>query len=49
MAEGWVDRDEPTLIGLYSPQRGRTVMWESPQLLPGEHTFHLRVSQKPNP
>ena len=49
MAEVWVDRDDPTLIDFYSPQRGRTLMWESPQLSPGEHTFHLRVSQKKNP
>jgi len=49
MAEVWVDREEPTLIDYYSPQRGRTLMWESPQLPPGEHTFHLRVSEKKNP
>ena len=49
MAEVWIDGQEPTLIDFYSPDRAHTMLWESPELAPGEHTFHLVVSQKKNP
>jgi methyl-accepting chemotaxis protein len=49
MAEVWVDGHEPTLIDFYSPDRAHTMLWESPDLSPGEHTFHLVVSPKKNP
>jgi methyl-accepting chemotaxis protein len=49
MAEVWVDHGEPALIDFYSPDRAHTMLWESAELATGEHTFHLRVSQKKNP
>ena len=49
MAEVWIDSQEPALIDFYSPDRAHAVLWESPELSPGEHTFHLVVSQKKNP
>jgi methyl-accepting chemotaxis protein len=49
MADVWIDGQAPTLIDFYSPARAHTMMWESPELSTGEHTFHLRVSQKKNP
>lgn len=49
MADVWVDGQEPVLIDFYSPDRGHQLMWESPELSPGEHTFRLRVSAKKNP
>ncbi|MEO6713348.1 MAG: methyl-accepting chemotaxis protein [Mycobacteriales bacterium] len=49
VAEVWIDRQAPTEVDLYAPVRGHQVLWESAELAPGEHTFHLRVSQKKNP
>ena len=48
MADVWIDDQEPDLIDFYSPDRAHQLMWESPELSPGEHTFHLRVSTKKN-
>jgi methyl-accepting chemotaxis protein len=49
IAEVWVDNQAPTIIDFYAPSRGHALMWESPELPLGEHTFHLTVSQKKNP
>jgi methyl-accepting chemotaxis protein len=48
ISEVWIDDDAPTAIDFYSPRRGHTLMWESPELTPGEHTFHLRVTENKN-
>ena len=48
MADVWVDGAEPDLVDIYAPVRGRAMLWESPELPAGEHTFHLRVSPKKN-
>jgi methyl-accepting chemotaxis protein len=48
ISEVWVDHDQPTPIDFYSPQRGHTLMWESDELPPGEHTFTLRVTENKN-
>ncbi len=50
MAEVTIDAGEPQLIDFYSPYRAaHTMMWESGELQPGEHTFRLTVSPKKNP
>jgi methyl-accepting chemotaxis protein len=50
MAEVSVDDAEPELVDFYAPQRAaHTLLWESPDLGPGEHTFRLTVSPKKNP
>lgn len=50
MAEVWVDDQPRQLVDFYSPtRRAHSLVWESPDLPPGEHTFHLVVSPKKNP
>lgn len=49
MADVWVDDAEPTLVDFYSPERGRSMLWESPELPSGEHTFQLVVSTRKHP
>ena len=49
MAEVWVDDHKPYLIDFYASDRLHQLLWESPELPPGEHTFHLVVSSKKNP
>jgi hypothetical protein len=44
MAEVWIDDNPPTVVDFYSDERGQRVLWESPHLSPGEHTWHLRVT-----
>jgi methyl-accepting chemotaxis protein len=48
ISEVWVDGDAPQAIDFYAAKRGHTLMWESAELPPGEHTFHLRVSENKN-
>lgn len=48
MADVWIDDQAPTLIDFYAPDRLHQLMWESQELSPGEHTFHLTVSLKKN-
>jgi hypothetical protein len=50
MAEVSLDNGKPDLIDFYSPTRAaHTLVWTSPELSPGEHTFKLVVSTKKNP
>ncbi len=49
MAEVWIDDKPPFLVDFYADHRGQRVLWESPDLLPGEHTWHLRVAGKKHP
>jgi methyl-accepting chemotaxis protein len=50
MAEVCVDNQPPELVDFYSPTRvAHTLLWTSPELPPGEHTFRLVVSPKKNP
>lgn len=50
MAEVWVDNGPRQLVDFYSPvRRAHSLVWESPDLPPGEHVFHLEVSPKKNP
>jgi len=50
MAEVSIDNREPELIDMYSPTRAaHTLLWTSPELPPGEHTFRLVVSPHKNP
>lgn len=48
MAEVWIDEQPRELIDFYAPDRLHQLLWESPELPPGEHTFHLVVSSKKN-
>ena len=44
----WVD-DQPAIeADFYSPTRGPAMLWESPELPAGEHTFHFTVAGKKN-
>ena len=49
MAEVWLDDQSPVLVDFYSDHRGQRVLWESPDLSPGEHTWHLKVAGKKHP
>jgi methyl-accepting chemotaxis protein len=50
MAEVGVDHRAPDLVDFYSPTRAaHTLLWTSPELPPGEHTFRLVVSPRKNP
>ncbi|MDQ1703484.1 MAG: hypothetical protein QOF57_2736 [Frankiaceae bacterium] len=49
MAEVWIDDNQPVLVDFYADHRGQRVLWESPDLQPGEHTWHLRVAGKKHP
>jgi len=50
MAEVSVDNQRADLVDFYSPTRAaHTLLWTSPELPPGEHTFRLVVSPKKNP
>jgi len=50
MAEVHIDNQEPVLIDFYAPRRSaHTLLWTSPELSPGEHTFWLKVSPRKNP
>ena len=49
MAEVWVDDAQPVLADFYSTERGQAVLFDSGQLLSGEHTFHLKVVGKKHP
>ncbi len=50
MAEVRVDNQPAELVDFYSPTRAaHTLLWTSPELPPGEHTFRLVVSPKKNP
>ena len=48
IAEMWVDGLPHAMVDLYSEDRGRRMLWESPELPVGEHTFNLRVSDQKN-
>jgi methyl-accepting chemotaxis protein len=49
IAEVWVDDQPPAQVDFYAPTRGQAVLWESPALTPGEHTFHLTVAGTKHP
>ncbi|MBA3906923.1 MAG: methyl-accepting chemotaxis protein [Pseudonocardiales bacterium] len=48
IAEVWVDGQPRADVDLYSPDRGRRMLWESDELSAGEHTFNLVVSGRKN-
>ena len=49
MAQVWIDNQAATLVDFYSKTRGPQLLWESPELSGGNHTFEFSVAGKKHP